>query len=110
MVVDDNSLKLAHALYFELSQARKLDFVKGIDALVYVDNDIVQQPHQQLISMSKLCPMHPNSTKLYVRFCPSISIETLNKIKEYVESKYGFSCVICVWSIPIRMDIELKPK
>ena len=110
MVVDDNTLKLAHALYFELSRARKLDFVKSIDALIYVDHDIVHQPHQQPISMTKLCPMHPNSTKLYVRFCPSISIETLNKIKDYVESKYGFLCVICMWSMPMRMDIELKPK
>lgn len=94
-------------LYKQLQDARKLRYVKSIDALVETKNPVLYEPCQALIGLTDMCDFPQNSTRLYVRFCPSVQMEKIQEIKAYIQSKYGFECQICQWSLPIRLDIHL---
>jgi len=94
-------------VFSQLQMAKKLQFVQGIDALVEEYNPMLVSPAQRLVAHSEMSSLHPKSVKLYVRFCPSVSMEKIKEIKMHLETLYNFHCHICEWSLPIRLEISL---
>lgn len=94
-------------LFTQLQQARKLQFIQGIDCLIMNDHPMLTRD-TSLFAVSEVSTPHPNTIKLYVRFDPRVSISQILDIKRYVEAKFHFKCSLCEWSVPARLDISLN--
>ena len=93
-------------LFKQLQTVRNLRYIKSIDALIGQKNLMMIESHDCLIGLTEMCDLPQNTKCLYVRFCPSVSIEKIQKIKAHIEKNYGLGCTICEWSLPIRLDIR----
>lgn len=96
-----------HQLFNQLQSAKRLKFIRDIDSLVMSDDPVLGNK-KSLFSMSDCCSLDSNVVKLYIRFDPSVSMDKIRNIQEYVEKNFGLCCKICSWSVPTRLDIDLN--
>lgn len=102
-----SNFETLNTVFTQFQKAKSKELVCGIDALVENKNPVLKEPCQSLVSHSEMSTLSPNSTKLYVRFCPSISIEKIRLVQMHLEKTYSLNCDICQWSLPLRLDIWL---
>lgn len=94
-------------LFNQLQQARRLNFIQGIDSLIFCEKPN-SGAGKTLMPVASTMTLDPNAIKLYVRFDPRVSMGQILDIKRYVEEKYSFTCSVCEWSVPTRLDINLN--
>lgn len=94
-------------LFRQLHVARSLDYLNGVDMLVEEIDSRTNQKIQNLFGFTDSLSESAVPVKLYIRFSQQVSYDKIRAIQTYVETHYGYSCRLCEWTSPNRLEVTL---